>query len=264
MYHIINGGYFTKHPQSFLMERPMGFDHFVFLRIRSEAVLCISNHTYNVPPNSYLFIRPHTPYSYHNPNGSYMDDWIHFDCSAQEIDTLPSHIFHQPFSCNNPVIISTYLEQLLWEKNFAPEAYRENNVHQLFQIILRHVLQDYHAQNTYHPYRFQLQKQRLTMQATPYINHQAGSMAASIGISLSYYEHLYKFFFGDSFRSDLINMRIDYAKDLIKNTNLSLEEIAQKSGYNSEVHFYRQFLSRTGTTPGKFKKMSCNIDNPFI
>ena len=114
MYHIINGGYFTKHPQSFLMERPMGFDHFVFLRIRSEAVLCISNHTYNVPPNSYLFIRPHTPYSYHNPNGSYMDDWIHFDCSAQEIDTLPSHIFHQPFPA-----ITRLLSALIWNSFYG-------------------------------------------------------------------------------------------------------------------------------------------------
>jgi len=259
MYQIINGGYFTKHPHTFSMERPLGFEHYVFLRIRSEAVLCISNQTYTVAPNSYLFIRPHTPYSYYNPHGSYMDDWIHFDCTEEEVAKLPSQIFHQPFSCNNPAIISTYLEQLLWEKNFAPETYREDNVQQLFLIILRHVLQDYRTRNTYHPYRFQMQKQRLTMQATPYLNHQAGSMASSIGISLSYYEHLYKLFFCKSFRSDLINMRIDYAKDLIANTTLSLEQIAHKCGYNSEVHFYRQFLSKTGTTPGDYRNSSRQI-----
>lgn len=251
MYTIINGGYFTKHPPSFSMERPMGFAHHVFLYIRSEAVLCINGHHYTVTPNSYLFIKPNTPYSYSNPKGSYMDDWIHFDCNKG--DLLPPHLFHIPFSCNNPAVISAYMEQLVWENNFAPEEFRQENTQQLFQIILRHVLQDFYNQNSYQPYQFQMQKQRISMQSAPYMNHRAEAMARSLDISLSYYEHLYKSFFGQSFRSDLIFMRINYAKELIKNTTLPMEQIAYKCGYHSEVHFYRQFLAKTGTTPGDYR-----------
>ena len=254
MYQILNGGYFTKHPQTFYMERPYGFEHYVFLFIRSEAVLHISGLTYTVAPNSYLFIRPHTPYSYRNPNGPYIDDWIHFECSDEELSILPDHIFHQPFSCNNPAIISTYMEQLLWENSFTTEPFRSETIHQLFQIILRHVLQDRNNQISYNPYRFQLQKQRMSMQASPHIDYKAASMAKQLSISLSYYEHLYKTVFGISFRSDLINMRIDYAKELMQNTSLTIEQIAQACGYSNEVHFYRQFLSKTGTTPGNYRK----------
>lgn len=254
MYQIINGGYFTRHPQTFSMERPLGFEHYVFLFIRSEAVLHISGHTYTVFPNSYLLIHPHTPYSYSNPNGSYMDDWIHFACDKDAAKQLPPHLFHKPFLCNNPAVISTYMEQLVWEKNYAPEEFRNENTQQLFQIILRHVLQDFYNQSSYQPYRFQMQKQRISMQSAPYINHQAKTMAQSLGISLSYYEHLYKDFFGQSFRSDLITMRMNYAKELLKTTTMPLEQIAYKCGYNSEVHFYRQFLSKNGTTPGEYRK----------
>ncbi len=259
MYHIINGGYFTRHPQTFSMERPLGFHSYVFLYIRSEAALCIAGQNYTVAPNSYLFIQPNTPYSYSNPNGVYMDDWIHFECSKEDIAQFPTELFHLPFSCNNPSVIGTYIEQLLWEHSFASEAFRDKNVHRLFQIILRHAIQDYYNQNSYHPYRFQMQKQRISMQATPYLPYQARQMADSIGISLSYYEHLYKSFFGQSFRADLINMKIDYAKDLLRTTTLPLEQISHECGYNSEVHFYRQFLSKTGTTPGDYRKSCKNF-----
>lgn len=256
MYQIINGGYFTRHPQTFSMERPLGFEHYIFLFIRSEAVLSISGHTYTVVPNSYLFIKPHIPYSYSNPNGPYMDDWIHFDCDEEEALQFPPSLFHKPFSCNNPAVISTYTEQLVWENNFAPEEFRRENTRQLFQLILRHVFHDFYNQSCYQPYRFQMQKQRIAMQSAPYLSHHANTMAASLGLSLSYYEHLYKTMFGISFLSDLINMRIDYAKELIQSTTLSFEQIAQKCGYNSEVHFYRQFLAKTGTTPGDYRKNS--------
>lgn len=254
MYRILNGGYFTKHPQTFSMERPLGFDHYVFLFIRSEAVLSISGQSYTVMSNSYLFIRPHVPYSYSNPHGPYMDDWIHFECTGQEPDSLPASLFHQPFPCNNPSIISTYMEQLLWESSFAPQEFREEHAHQLFRIILHHACQDFFNRSSYHPYRFQMQKQRIAMQSEPYQPHKADNMSHALGISLSYYEHLYKQFFGQSFHSDLINMRIEYAKDLLKNSTMPLEQISYKCGYHSEVHFYRQFLTKTGSTPGDYRK----------
>lgn len=259
MYQILNGGYFTRHPQTFCMERPFGFEHYVFLFIRSEAELRISNRTYAVMPNSYLLIHPYTPYSYSNPKGPYMDDWIHFECTKEEINQFPDKMFHHPFSCNNPAIISTYLEQLLWENNFTPEPFRTETTHQLFQIILRHAWQDYKTQDSYHPYRFQLQKQRMSMQASPHMDYKAASMAKQLGISLSYYEHLYKTVFGISFRSDLISMRIDYAKELLSNTSLSIEQVAQTCGYSSEVHFYRQFLSKAGTTPGNYRNSTAGF-----
>ena len=49
-------------------------------------------------------------------------------------------------------------------------------------------------------------------------------------------------------------MRIEYAKELIISTNLPLEHIAYSCGYSNEVHFYRQFLSKTGMTPGDYRK----------
>lgn len=87
-------------------------------------------------------------------------------------------------------------------------------------------------------------------------------MAEELGLSTSYYEHLYKDLFGCSFHADLVNMRIEYAKDLLSNSNMTIEEIALASGYNSEVHFHRQFLKKTGMSPNAARKKPWRVTSP--
>ncbi len=72
-------------------------------------------------------------------------------------------------------------------------------------------------------------------------------------INPSYFQCLYKQFFNVAFQSDIINIRIDYAKELITSTTMTLEQIAYACGYSNEVHFYRQFLSKVGMTPGEYR-----------
>ena len=90
------------------------------------------------------------------------------------------------------------------------------------------------------------------MQSQPYKGFTAREMAESLEISPSYFQHLYKEFFGIPFKTDLINIRLDYARGLILNTDLKLERVAQLCGYNSEIHFYRQFREKTGMTPREY------------
>ena len=90
------------------------------------------------------------------------------------------------------------------------------------------------------------------MQSQAYKNFTPAELAASLDVSPSYFQHLYKEFFGIPFKTDLINMRIEYAKDLILNTNLKLEQIALMSGYSNEIHFYRQFRQKTRMTPREY------------
>ena len=53
----------------------------------------------------------------------------------------------------------------------------------------------------------------------------------------------------------LIKCRITRAKELLKTTRLSIGEISQKIGISSENHFSAMFKSRTGETPGEFRKL---------
>lgn len=259
MFLIATGGTNAHHSASFFMSRPMGLKNHVLLFVKSKAEFTIADATFLVPPNSVLFVRRETPYQYRSAGGDYTDDWLHFSCADGAFEGLWDIPFHSPVPISNPAKFSFYIQQLLWENTYTPESFRQENVDLLFQVLLNTVrlsILENKNRQIYSPYRTRLQNLRLTILAEPYKEYSPAQLAASLGISPSYFQHLYTELFGISFRADLIGLRIEYARDLIANTNLTMEKIAEMCGYNSEVHFYRQFKKYTGMTPAVCRQIS--------
>ncbi len=48
-------------------------------------------------------------------------------------------------------------------------------------------------------------------------------------------------------------VRIEEAKKLLLNTNLQVQEISSRIGYENVNHFIRLFKAETGMTPGAFR-----------
>ncbi len=257
MFSIIRGGCFSRHSSDFKMERPGGLPYYVLLIIKSYCELYIDGKQQLCKPDSVLIIKPDTPYSYHNPNGEYIDDWLHFSCTDKDIEFLDYNIFNKSFNITNTRLLTTYIQQLLWEHNFCESEFKDYYVDSVFKILLQHICDDFKkdTKKDYNPYKYKFQRIRLDIQATPYKKYTAGEIAESLGISASYFQYLYKVIFDISFKTDIINMRIDYSKELITSTVLPLEQVAYACGYSNEVHFYRQFLAKTGMTPGEYRKI---------
>ncbi|MBE5882842.1 MAG: helix-turn-helix domain-containing protein [Lachnospiraceae bacterium] len=256
MFELIRGGCFSRHAADFIMNRPQGLPYYLFLVIKSNSEINIDGVLQICKPNSILLIKPNTPYSYRNPDGEYIDDWLHFSCLPQDISLLDENMFHNSISISNPRLFTTYIQQLLWENNFARATSRNYYVDSLFRILLQHICDEFRSESAdeYSPYRYKLQRLRLEIQAAPYKKYSAQNIASDLSISTSYLQYLYKHFFHISLQADIINMRVDYAKELITSTTLPLEQIAYACGYSNEIHFYRQFLRKTGMTPGEYRK----------
>ncbi len=275
MYQITAGGIDAHHNASFFMSRPNGLKDHVLLFVKVKALFTIADDSFCVSPGSALFIRQNTPYEYRSAKGDYCDDWLHFsggDWANADFSGVP---FHQPLLQPNPAVFTLYIRQLLWESSYTPEPYRQENVDMLFRVLLNtarlsmernismekknsmersNSMEKNRNAQPYHPCHAKLRELRLTILAQPYKNYSPARLAAALGISTSSFQHLYTQLFGISFGADLIGMRIAYAKDLIQNTNLTMERIAEMCGYNSEVHFYRQFKKYVGMTPAACRK----------
>ena len=52
----------------------------------------------------------------------------------------------------------------------------------------------------------------------------------------------------------LTMLRVQRAKELLRETNLPLYEIAGRLGYESDLAFTKTFKKHTGTTPTRFRK----------
>jgi AraC-like DNA-binding protein len=78
--------------------------------------------------------------------------------------------------------------------------------------------------------------------------------AAENGISYSSFRRLFKEHTGLSPNQYLLEMRMRKARNLLSNTTLSVQRIADETGFDSSFYFSRFFKQRTGLSPLKFRK----------
>jgi len=255
MYTILKGSYNGKHKKNFVMRQPVGIPSYILLIVKTPARFLIDGHSFIMKQPGAVIIRPNIPYEYGGLNDEYKNDFVRFYCTDNDFETRYSALFERPIPLSNPLHYTQYIQHLLWEHHYTDPQYRDSNISMLFQIILQKLLQE--VENASHQtrsniYTSRLQDLRLTMLSQPSRNFSAEELAQSMHVSPSYFQHLYKELFQVPFKTDLINMRLDYAQSLITNSTLTLEEIALICGYSNEVHFYRQFKAKTGMTPREY------------
>lgn len=76
-----------------------------------------------------------------------------------------------------------------------------------------------------------------------------------VNLNRSYLTRQFKHFFGLSPYEYILIAKIEYATNLLKTSNLSLEIIAYKLSFSDAAHFSHKFKQYTGLTPGKFRKL---------
>ena len=80
------------------------------------------------------------------------------------------------------------------------------------------------------------------------------SIAQQLGISYSYLRRVFKAATGQNLVDYLNTLRLDQAKKLLLETDLTIREISAQCGYNHERSFSRAFLQSEKMTPGKFRE----------
>ncbi len=70
----------------------------------------------------------------------------------------------------------------------------------------------------------------------------------------SHISHMFKKYTGDSVMSYIHKLRIRYAIKLLKQGDMSIQEISEKIGYNNVNNFYKYFKKITGETPALYSQ----------
>lgn len=79
-------------------------------------------------------------------------------------------------------------------------------------------------------------------------------IAQYVGYSKFYTSSMFHKQYGITIQDFIINQRIEYAKKLIIETDLSITEIVIESGFASTSNFYSKFIKYVGCSPLKFRK----------
>ena len=78
--------------------------------------------------------------------------------------------------------------------------------------------------------------------------------AEYVGISPYYLSHIFKDKTGRTFIEYLTEVRINYARELCLDQNLSIKDISERCGYLNTTYFYKVFKKMVGSTIGEYRK----------
>ncbi|MEG2669840.1 MAG: AraC family transcriptional regulator, partial [Oscillospiraceae bacterium] len=82
---------------------------------------------------------------------------------------------------------------------------------------------------------------------------EVSKLSEEIGISYSHLRRIFRDNMKTNLTSYINELRIEDAKGLLMETDLTVAEISQRLGYNNEQSLRRYFNKIVGTTPGKFR-----------
>lgn len=141
------------------------------------------------------------------------------------------------------------------QENLGSRLYIES----LVNILAVHLLRQYSATNPQlSVYKGGLPQHQL-LQVLDYINEhldrdiKLADLAALLDMSQFHFSHLFKQAIGTSPYQYLLGQRIERAKQLLKQTDRSIMDIALACGFNSHSHLSKQFRQSTGMTPTTYR-----------
>ena len=82
--------------------------------------------------------------------------------------------------------------------------------------------------------------------------------AQEIGLSITYFNRLFRRRTGQSYSTYLTSYRLNIASSMLCTTSLSMSRICQSVGLNNESYFYSLFRRDYGVTPHQYRNLYKN------
>lgn len=240
------------------IRRPAGTGDYLFLFFRCAAEVNLNGTYEPVPENTFLLYEKGAPQFYRKTDGSFNNDWIHFDFDCyQDFFEKLGIPFQTPVHLTNPEVITDLTADLFIEFFEAGEHHLQIMDQKLRTLFYKfgdlyrfsQISSDGSAK-----YQRTLKKLREMMKQRIYLPENAEELAATLGISTSYLQHIYKDYFHVTLQQDIIEGRVHRACRLLESTSYTIGEIGILCGYNNAEHFSRQFKKLTGYTPMKYRR----------
>lgn len=243
--------------EDFQIHREDGMPDYLFVLFKSPAEVFAEGKYEDVDAGVCICFDKYKIQSYHpKPGISFLHDYLHFDLESDYERMLFSDFpLGVPFPVSLPRLISESLSDICREQLRAASANRRE-IMSHYGIIFLCRLKDEVDHGTLDREKREnfriLYDLRTEIYREPQTDWSIDSICRRLGISRSYFQHLYREFFSVSPMQDVIAARIDVAKNLLVNSNLRISEVAERCGYRTLTHFIHQFEKYVGVTPGRY------------
>lgn len=258
IFHAIGMNY--RHDSDFEIDRPDGSGDDLLLIFKTEARVFLDSEEVIAPPYSAIFYRKGSNQHYRANNKEYVNHFLHMECSGEEEFFASAEL---PFNKVIPLSDTYEVEEVLriiGREEMTESPHKEQYMNMLIKMLilkLSDCANRYNrTQSDYCVHGSALDGLRAELYSNAGSFGSVKELAKRVNLSPSHFQQLYRERFGVSCYDDLLSARIRSAEYYLKNTGLTIREIAELCGYENDVCFMRLFKRRTGMTPSMFRKNS--------
>lgn len=255
-----NVGYDHKHDSDFFIDRPGGTGDYLLLILKTDAIFTLDGNDVYVPKQSFFLYPKDMPQYYRcMPQQTFENDWMHFLFEdGEEAEFLKRGIPYATAISLDYTEFYSYCIKAIANENSSDHPYKADSVSHYFWLIINKVSEQIQQNtNLKRGSRYEmLLTVRNQIYANPFWEWSIEWASHQTSMSRSAFHHHYKAQFGVTFIQDLITSRLEYAKMLLRTTDISVLDISTQCGYNNYEHFSRQFKAQCGMSPGEYRRQS--------
>ena len=229
----------------------------LFVLFQSDAMVLAGDALLPVSKGTFMFFDKDKPQHYFGTRGDFIHDFVRFSLEDEEdaflFRRLPKNT---PLAAPAYMGLSAILDMM--EGEFYGGALENGEtLARLGQLLLTKAFvltkgeQAENMQDANYVRLLVIRKYIMQAVAEPL---SIDMLAKKASFSRSYFQFLYKKFFGVSCMQDIINARLGRAKFLLKSTDKPVYDIAKLCGYENVEHFSRHFKAELGLSPRAWRQ----------
>lgn len=251
-------GYDSMHKTVYDRLHPEGYEDYVLLLIKTGFFFETEGRVRDMPPNTVMIYEKQTYVHYGCRDPRYNDDWIHFELQGED-SQLPARLalpLNSPFTLPGFNKLTEYSRLIVQEK-LSSHAHKQEIIDSLMHALFYSIADQLHGEadvHQNHKYYYPMQELRMEILNAPHKKWDTAELASRLHLSVSHFQHLYKQFFRTTCIQDIIHARIKYAQLYLCISEMSVSSLAAFCGYESDLHFMRQFKKATGMTPSQYRE----------
>ncbi|SDX55653.1 ABC transporter substrate-binding protein [Paenibacillus sp. CF384] len=176
---------------------------------------------------------------------------LRFDIKVDEGSTKGDFPVNGIVQLSDPVKIVQSCESIvnLWGSGAAIQRFQSQA---LFHDIVYRLLLDFSRKDQ--AVKYTLTQTKAYMELHYNRNITIDELADLAGLSRYHYMRSFKRAFGISAIDCLLELRISQSKRLMERTDIRLQEVAERIGYQDEYYFARKFKQKVGIPPASYMK----------
>lgn len=224
--------------------------HLLLFTISGEGKLTLPGGQYRVPEQSVMVLPADSQYLFEIEAEQWQTVWFLLQDSSQWQNM--AGIKPGVYDCRESRLIRSTLALIVEQHNLFAEtdAVKER---QLIALLVDYINRSLSMQTSLNRQQARIIKLFEQVKSQLHSPWSTSSLAAKLHMSEPHFYRLCQQTLNRSPMTYITELRMDYASELLKHTNLSVEQIAQRLAYQSVSSFSIRFKKQFGTSPARWR-----------